>query len=990
MDNPNPIRYSDLITPDNSITQLIAQLDELIAKYESARSKIQGAAAETAKAMGGLSGATEEQRQAILKNAEASEKLYNEYKAVYEELQKQKLEKAELKAIDREQAQVSKLLVEINNSAEGSYKRLSAQYRLNKIALNEMSAEQRKSTEYGRKLEMESKAIYEEMNRLQKATGKSQLQVGQYERALGGLLGVNTRYIEVLTDTNKRTEAFNGIISAIKSPVGIAIGAIAALVAAFKLWKDSIRSTQQTGDELDYAVAGWTAAWDRFKKSVATMDFSGFIRGCGEAARAGRELKMVLDEAFERTNSTRLLKASMSKEMAAFEEAAKNTELSYAEREKAAQDYLDAMEPIYQQEEESARRIRDKELEYLFDVTNRRQFASKEEKAAAREEFAANIKNYNLNEDLIKQAKEYNDAIAGRDVIRKQELKTTGAAREAYRKQREEMDATIAAADENVKAFAGFAKQYSFTNDEQVKAYVDAEEKYLNAQAAIYNDQKRMHALQHSLAKQKQEDARRNAEAARKAAEDQIKADEQAAKAAEEARKKEIADQRAYLQAQLQNIQLQIAITEDGTERQLELRIEAIQKQAEIEIFENQQKEERLRQDEAAIRAKYDKQILRERAEFNQRLAERDLAASQDLAQAEFDLLDKNEREKTIFRLQQEKARLEAVLKLNETATEKMTATEVEAVKKTIQAIEKEMERTGYKNIYEVLGISLDSAQQDALNTAINSVKDSIGSLVDSWNQAAEAAVNAAQAQVSAAQQALDAQIEARNAGYANEVVTAQKELDLAKKNQDKAQKEQERAQRAQLAADSVSQSSSLITASANIWKALSGIPLVGPGLAVAALATMWASFAAAKIRAVQVTRQTEQYGEGTVELLQGGSHASGHDIDLGTKRDGTRRRAEGGEFFAVINKRNSRRFRDVIPDVINSFNNGTFADRYQRANEQMGSYAVGLLGGQKTDVSGLERDVAAIRRQGDESRYVDGQGNTIIHYKNLTRKIKS
>ena len=192
------------------------------------------------------------------------------------------------------------------------------------------------------------------------------------------------------------------------------------------------------------------------------------------------------------------------------------------------------------------------------------------------------------------------------------------------------------------------------------------------------------------------------------------------------------------------------------------------------------------------------------------------------------------------------------------------------------------------------------------------------------------------------------------------------------------------------MAIDSITQASSLVTASANIWSALSGIKYIGPALAIAAIATMWGSFAMAKVKAAQVSGQTEQYGDGTVELLQGGSHASGHDIDLGTKKDGTRRRAEGGEFFAVINKRNSRRFRDIIPDVINSFNDGTFADRYQRANAAMAGYAVQLIDGGKTDVSGLEKDVAAIRQQGDESRYVDGQGNTIIRYKNLTRKIKS
>ena len=153
----------------------------------------------------------------------------------------------------------------------------------------------------------------------------------------------------------------------------------------------------------------------------------------------------------------------------------------------------------------------------------------------------------------------------------------------------------------------------------------------------------------------------------------------------------------------------------------------------------------------------------------------------------------------------------------------------------------------------------------------------------------------------------------------------------------------------------------------------------------------MWGSFAAAKVKAYQVTKPaTEQYGEGTVELLQGGSHASGHDIDLGTKPNGTRRRAEGGEYFAVINKRNSRRYRNVIPDVINSLNDGTFADRYQRANESMGANAITVLNGSNTDVSALEKDVAAIRKQGDSTQYTDGRGNVIYRYKNLTRKVKS
>ena len=369
------------------------------------------------------------------------------------------------------------------------------------------------------------------------------------------------------------------------------------------------------------------------------------------------------------------------------------------------------------------------------------------------------------------------------------------------------------------------------------------------------------------------------------------------------------------LQAEQQAIQLQIAITEDGTDEMLQLRLDNIEKQRAIEIEQNKQKDEKLRQDEKAINAKYDAMRLKESADFNTKLAQRDLKALQDRQSAEFGLLDKNERQKTLFRLQQEKARLEAILKMDETATKKMTADEIAAIKATIAGIEKEAKKVPYNNLYELLGIGLDSDQQDALNTAIDSVKESVDSLVDSWNAAAEAAVNAANAQVESAQRTLDAEIEARNAGYANEVTTAQKELELAKKNQEEAIKEKQKAQKAQLAIDSITQASSLITASANIWSSLSGIPVVGPGLAAAALVAMWASFAFAKVRAAQVAGQTEQYGA-------------------------------------------------------------------------MGGYAVGLVGGGKTDVSGLEKNVAAIKEQGDHTQYVDGQGNTIIRYKNLTRKI--
>ena len=187
MDNPNPIYYRDLITPDESITNLIDQLDELITKYDGAKQKIQGAAAEIAKGMQGVSGASDEQRKAIQLATEQSEKLVAEYRDVTTAQWKATQAFAEAAAAKKESAQIDKLITQINTSVEGSYNRLSAQYRLNKIRLNEMSAAERSGTEAGRALEQETAAIYEEMKRLQEATGKHQLNVGNYADAAKGL-----------------------------------------------------------------------------------------------------------------------------------------------------------------------------------------------------------------------------------------------------------------------------------------------------------------------------------------------------------------------------------------------------------------------------------------------------------------------------------------------------------------------------------------------------------------------------------------------------------------------------------------------------------------------------------------------------------------------------------------------------------------------------------------------------------------------------------
>ena len=347
--------------------------------------------------------------------------------------------------------------------------------------------------------------------------------------------------------------------------------------------------------------------------------------------------------------------------------------------------------------------------------------------------------------------------------------------------------------------------------------------------------------------------------------------------------------------------------------------------------------------------------------------------------------LEESEKTKTQKRLEAEKKRLEALLKLYKADGKKLGEAEIALIKKQIDGVNKEIEKnkkTG--DIYDLLGFNLSDEKKEAIDTSLSYAMDGLNQFISAYAEAADKKRQLADAEVERTQSVLQAEIEARSKGYANEVDTARKEVENAKKNQQKAIEQQKRAQKLQIALDTASQAANMITATSLIWKQL-GFPWAIPAIAV-----MWGSFAAAKIKAVQaVSAGTEEYGEGTVELLEGGSHQSGHDIDLGTKKDGTKRRAEGGEFFAVINKRNSRKYRSVIPDVIGSLNNGTFADKYLNAYDGA-NINIHASEPQNKDLAALSSDVRSIREQGERMTYVDGQGRTITIYKNVKRILKS
>lgn len=1162
-DNNNPIKYSDLVSPDDSITKLINQLDQLSDAYMNTLKNIKSEAITVKAALEGVSGATENGRKTIRGASADTDKLTRAAKDLAFAESENAKRLAELKQAQKEANELNKLTTRLNQSAEGSYNRLSAQYSINKIYLNNMTVEEREATEEGRKLVAETKAIYEEMKRLQEATGKTSLNVGNYSDAAKGLttqIENQTKQLALLRLEGKqgtaeyqqlsketailrdavkdataeitRMASDTSNLDAVLSFAAGASGGFAAFTGAMELFGSESEEVQEAQKKLQAAIAittGVQAIQNAVQKQSAIMlgisrlqmaalskaqvynrlvTMQGtkatlaatiaqkafnliaaanpyvllalalvtvvgalvlFASNTDKSAKNQQKLneaqKVWLDyletEATEMNRVSNERVAQLNRELniakarnASLSETRKIEDEILAERTKAHNksvgfygqelDDLEANRAKLKQLNDmlvqlnNAKARGDKKVYIDVDLDGKIDKVKVDEAIEAVQgqidntgravDIAVNLKTEGADLDAERkiqaaqrQQENRNNAKAETDILRKAEDARIALIKNTFDQQRAQRQAANARAiadiqlqlrtetNLTVKARKALNDQIVLLREQlavdmvdianqQRAAELSAQRATQDAQIALMAEgaEKQREQLRVEYERQIQ-DINTRLETERGLTETQVAEllnqqlllQQQYAKSLGELNDQITIDQ---MQAAADRTQLQLDAAREGSQEEINLRIQLLQQQRAIELAQNRQLAEDVRQSEADINAKYDAEVLKQTTELNQQRALMLFDQTQALEASEFDLIRNSEERKTRFRLAQEKARLQKILELNKAAGVKMTDAEVKTIENTIAKIDQEIEKSKGdergNDIYGLFGLNLDDDQKEAISTSVSFAIEQLNGFLDAKVQAADAAVSAADKEVDASQRRLDAELEARANGYANNVAMAQKELDVAKKNQEKALKEQQKAQKAQAAIQTIQQIGNLVTASALIWSQL-GFPFAIPAIAI-----MWGSFAAAKIKATQLSKSanaggSESYGDGTVELLAGGSHQSGDDVDLGTKPDGTRRRAEGGEFFAVINKRNSRRFRRLIPDVINSLNRGTFPQKYLNAYNTDG-VNVTVQQNNAPDLRDLKDDVREIKEQNRRRRYVDGNGNVVEIYKNLTRKIKN
>lgn len=995
-----------------------------------------------------LTSARKQQKATVDPLAQAQEKLAY---AQSEENQQLKLYSTQI----REANQIAQLQATIANSAEGSYNRLSAQYALNKIRLNQMSAAEREAADSGKKLEAETNAIYQQMIKLQEATGNYRLSVGHYQKTWDGLgisisqvvrelpavaVSLNTFFlgisnnIPVVVDEIKRLRRQNELLAAEgKEQISVTRSIVRSLFSFNTILVVLLTVFSMYGKEIITWIDKTLAGRDAAKSFEDALEDLNDELGKGSTGSYGQQIAVLrrLSENWKdlgnnikaqtqwiNDNEKEFSKLgitidSINDANNAFVDNTESVVAAYKARAKAeaalnvvSQQYQKLLAAENKAELEKVREYGffDKTINYFkalwggisgpdsdlslgtrLKKQRQRNVESLQKDADALEKEVESY--FNVWKFYEDQADALFKEIGLEESHKKDKRGRTPrdaddrlnnlalAAEKAYQKSRTEIER-----DENKKrraeAFASFNQEIADLNDKYSRI-----QKILNGQDEKYKKLTESQKETAIKALDDIENAIKNKQKGLTLSLDLLNIDVEIQKA----------------EQLLELLELEGEVSKKGSYEELSNSLKRLDVERQIALLKNAQLPEAKRQPTSTINASFDKQKAITVGSFNMSSFDEQQA----LDEAVFNEVKRSETEITRFKLEQEKARWQEQIRLAEAGGLDWSQAQIDAAKATVKGIDRELselddfiKNIGKKGLGGTLleKLGFDDDQIDALKDAVNIVIEQLQSIMDAEVELAEQAVEAAEARVEAAQKAYDAEVEARNNGYANNVATAKKELEQEKKNQQEKQKMLQAAQKRQEAMNTVTQASSLVTASANLWSSFSSIPIVGPALALAAIATMWTSFAVAKIKAKQVTAsQSDEYGEGGLEFLEGGSHASGDDIDLGVKNKKKRRmRAEGGEALAIISKKRTRKYKKILPDVINSLNKGTFEDKYLNAFASSDGLNISLNSNGSVDLSKIEDDVRSIRKQSETKYYTLPNGTVVIQHKNVKRIIKN
>lgn len=1006
MDN-NKIHYSDLVSPDvqQGFESWIDQIKQLQTQSEVSIGEIKKKMEELRKQMTAPSGGSNIPKPNTQPVVDEIDKLREVYKNLKVDV---KLYDDAIKALnnsERERKRVLQANVEIGRSREDSYDRLSAQYTALKTLVNNMTTAEREQTDAGKKLVENLKDIYERMNAMQQATGKFQLQVGQYSKAVSGL---NIATTQVLRELPALAVSPTTFAIAISNNIPILQDYIVKVRESRTALMEQIAAAEAAGEAEKAAALKAEAAkyknlsvtkllvksifsWQSALVLVMTV-IPIVLRNLAKKRKEQSEYNDVLKETID-------LQKELSKaDLKASQEGAKA-----ATKAKTLYNISQDLNRSYEERLAVAKEMQRLYPDYLGNIDAEAIVAGKATSAydsltdalirkAKAQAYLSRITEIETKKILAEEAHtkkiaEYENAqkyafvsggTAGASVVVSDYTKDIERENERYAKQMQEFNKLQ---EELQKRISGFGLLSDSTgsgaggkNTKIGDYFFDLMNEYVNAMDDGLGKALAKLTLSYRQSEKKYEDARNELLEKQKTAD--AKEREEIDKQLTYINNAIVASRAAYMKERKKLLLTEVPeVNEEFVDE-------------EFVALKTQLEQEKALRDSAIYatyeaQAKSGKDLELLKKNTNDALLQSEIQYWKDYLQVLKDSgnLTIEEYNKVIAKLMSLQGKTET------------TATKEQKRKK----------RRNYGGIFEYFAAQSDEyGEKDAnenrkvqdkyidyFKNIDKAMLQSLGYMKD-WMETrvkmAEIAVESAKKEQDAAKTLLEYELEARANGFANNVSYARKEYEEKRKLTKKAAQDAQELARIQRAIDTAQQIQSLITATANIWSAEGKKGAAGIPLALAAIGAMWISFGAAKIRAEQLANaQTEQYGEGMSEYLNyGGSHASGHDIDFGRKPDGTRRRVERGEMIGVINKRNVNKYGvERVSDIISSLNHGTFEQSYGNA------FGGNITIPQGADLHKLEKGVSDLVEQGGQ-KVVNIGGKTIMYYKNTKKIIRS
>ena len=1013
MDN-NKIHYSDLVSPDvqQGFESWIDQIKQLQTQSEVSIGEIKKKMEELRKQMTAPSGGSNIPKPNTQPVVDEIDKLREVYKNLKVDV---KLYDDAIKALnnsERERKRVLQANVEIGRSREDSYDRLSAQYTALKTLVNNMTTAEREQTDAGKKLVENLKDIYERMNAMQQATGKFQLQVGQYSKAVSGL---NIATTQVLRELPALAVSPTTFAIAISNNIPILQDYIIKVRESRTALMEQIAAAEAAGEAEKAAALKAEAAkyknlsvtkllvksifsWQSALVLVMTV-IPIVLRNLAKKRKEQSEYNDVLKETIDlqKELSKADLKASQEGAKAATKaktlyNISQDLNRSYEERIASATE-LKRLYPEYLSNVDAeaivagkAAGAYDKLTEALIRRAKAQVYLNKISETEEKKMIAITAKEKALEEAEKKNYDTYIvQSSAGATVARRTEEQARLAKETEINKITSEYDAKIKEYDNYMKKLESRISGFGLSSDSTGSGaggkntkigdyFFDLMNEYVNAMDDGLGKALAKLTLSYRQSEKKYEDARNELLEKQKTA--NAKEREEIDKQLTYINNAIVASRAAYMKERKKLLLTEVSeVNEEFVDE-------------EFVALKTQLEQEKALRDSAIYatyeaQAKSGKDLELLKKNTNDALLQSEIQYWKDYLQVLKDSgnLTIEEYNKVIAKLMSLQGKTET------------TATKEQKRKK----------RRNYGGIFEYFAAQSDEyGEKDAnenrkvqdkyidyFKNIDKAMLQSLGYMKD-WMETrvkmAEIAVESAKKEQDAAKTLLEYELEARANGFANNVSYARKEYEEKRKLTKKAAQDAQELARIQRAIDTAQQIQSLITATANIWSAEGKKGAAGIPLALAAIGAMWISFGAAKIRAEQLANaQTEQYGEGMSEYLNyGGSHASGHDIDFGRKPDGTRRRVERGEMIGVINKRNVNKYGvERVSDIISSLNHGTFEQSYGNA------FGGNITIPQGADLHKLEKGVSDLVEQGGQ-KVINIGGKTIMYYKNTKKIIRS